>query len=99
RELQNGIALIARQPHVVLRVHRHAMHRRRPFVAGARTTPRRNDVALGIELEDRRRDLAADIRTAALVARLRWRRAAGLLGAVRARKHAGLLRRNIAAMG
>ena len=39
REFQNGVAAVAGEPHVVFAVDRDAVHRGRPFVAGARRAP------------------------------------------------------------
>ena len=99
RELQHLVALVGRQPHVVFAVDGDAVHRRRPLVACARPAPRRDEVAGHVELENRRRDGAADRRDRALVAGLQRGRAARLLHAVGAGHHAGFLRRDVAAMG
>ena len=57
RELQDVRILVAAgaEPHVVLVVDVDAVFELRPLVAGARSAPARQQRAVGIELEDRRR--------------------------------------------
>ncbi len=61
RELEDVriVRAVAADPDVVHRVDGDAVIRRRPVVAGTGSAPRADEVAVGIELEDRRRRRAA----------------------------------------
>ena len=59
---RHGVAAVPGEPHVVFPVNRDAVHRRRPFVAGARRTPVTHEVTFRIEFQNRRRRRAAELR-------------------------------------